>query len=187
MIENVEIGRTTYLEDGAKATITVINPLKIHLNLDRVALAEASHAVIDPNNTDFISGNVTKVRSINSVQAAAHAGDGDSHDRAVTNLSGGSYDAAIPIARRILNERSNQVVALASFLMDNGGNATRGEIFDVIDRAEQGPELEIAITSATGEREVITEKAETGEVIIVNFMNGQATETFQELTLVNAA
>lgn len=187
MIESVEPGKTAYLDNGAKVVVKELNPIKKYKRLSRVAKAEASHAVIAPENTDSIDGNITKVRFIIDIQAAAHHGDGDWHDRRATEATGGDFDGAIPVADRILEERHDQVVALASFLMDNNGRATRGQIFDLIERVETGPDLEISYIDPSGETHVATERQVKGEVIIVNFMDTRGITEAPQIAIDRAA
>jgi hypothetical protein len=172
MVESIEVGRQTELSNGTRVLVEELNPVEKNPNQGRVPLAEAAHVVIDPDNVIYVDGNMTRIKQKNPVQAAAHHGDGDGHDRAITEADGHNFDLVGVAADAILSTRWDQVIAVAGELNKRGGRISGTDAKEVIERVKSGPDLRITAVTPEGKRHTFVEKeVKKKEVIIVNFMD----------------
>jgi hypothetical protein len=170
-MKEVEIssGQTKYLDNGIKLSAKHQNPLLISTSPGKAAIAEAKHAVVNPDNVEYIKidgeGGLTKLKSPDAVQAAAHHGSGDGHDRRVVEYMGANYDAASQSADARLMDKTEEIMTLAGYIERNT-SISGSEVVDVLDRVRKGDEVELEIERPDGKTKTeIIKGVKSGETI----------------------
>jgi hypothetical protein len=163
----VEVGKKQYLPNGVEVIATVVDEIDVDPNPSIQAIAEAKHIVIKPGNVNSAeisgSGGVTRIKSFDPVQAAAHS-EGNSHDRRITELQGFNYDSMAVSAEGILSKKEDEVITLAGYLQKRK-RITGSEAQSVINRVVEGDKLVIKFKKPNGEVKTIMHegvKAENG-------------------------
>lgn len=175
-----QIGRKEYLPDGSIVESRIINPLILADNYSDTAYHEALHAATAPRKVEMVSIvpgpgylGITKFSSFDAAAAAAphaHGKSGTSWDTTLIAMQGGSVSGASAEAKSRLAGKGEHVEAVARRL-EVVKSMSGGEVREIMRRVDVGEEVEITITSASGEKEIKTEEGVRGEIIIVDFTN----------------
>lgn len=174
MIEKeIKIGEEQYFENNICVETSYSNPFEVNKNPGRAAIAEARHVVLKPDNVtgvkiDTGGGGVTNIASFDHIQAAAHKGDGDDHDRFITESMGHDYEGAASIANGILKSRQEDVIYLAGYI-ERKKSISGHEARQAIKRSRSGETVNIKIKNPDGEIKKEVKTGVKGEVVIVNF------------------
>ena len=174
----IALGEKEYLSNGGMIEVKPLNPIQIDPNPSRASIAESKHVVLNVNNV--IKASVknadegeTQVLEFDPIQFAAHPEEGgDGHDRAVSIAQGSDYDRNSRIARSILIPKQNEVLYLAGYL-EKRRRISGNEAKRILAKAGEGEDIEITITEPNGDQEKRRQKRKLGEIIIVDFTNGQ--------------
>lgn len=167
----VKLGEKKYLPDGGEIEVLIEDELHISSNPSRASWAEAGHIVLNKKNVKSakINGDgsgETQVFSFDKVQTAAHRGDGDGHDRFITEMQGFDYDSAAQTANSILATKQDEQYYVAGYL-EIEKSITGNQAREAIDRVNNGENILIKYKDSDGNIQTKTEEGiKRGEIVL---------------------